>query len=283
MDDRATSIAPRLTSRSLLLSVVKVREGSALAHGQVFETHQERVLVGRDASADVRLNDRTVSRQHAVIVDDGRGFVLENVSERGSTFVERQRVGYREVVRLAADDAHVQLGGVLLRVRSGADTTAFQDAMSVDEVVESRPGAVAAGSGPLLSIEWDAGRCHVRLGGKMLAIYPAAARVLAALCATPGQPVHRFDLEDALADGGSLEQQVSLLRRLFADEVEAGTLPLDVVRAHVRAHLSGAQAAGLETMDAREVLRRFIGARRGYGYVLCLDPSEVHVDDGSGP
>ena len=279
MDDQATSIAPRLTSRHLVLSVVKVREGSGLTPGQVFELHQERILLGRDAEADVRLNDRTVSRQHAVLLNEGGELRLENVSARGATFVERRRIAFGETVRLDASQANVQLGGVLLRVRSNAETTAFQEAMSFDESTELTEDG--APSEPLLRIVWDAGRCHVRLAGKMLAIYPAAARVLAALCATPGEPVHRFDLEEALDDGGSLEQQVSLLRRLLADEVEAGTLPLDVLRAHVRKHLSGAQASGLEAMDAREVLRRFIGARRGYGYVLCLDPSQVVVDDGS--
>ena len=61
MDDQATSIWPAREQRPLVLCVIKVREGSDLRVGQVFETRSTPLLIGRDARADVRLNDRTVS------------------------------------------------------------------------------------------------------------------------------------------------------------------------------------------------------------------------------
>lgn len=269
---------PRSDARHLVFSVMKVREGSALAVGAVFETYQRRALIGRGADADVRLNDRTVSRAHAEVVDTGDALVLRNLTRRGATFVERRPLEADEETTLAAEEAHVQIGGVLLRVRSTARTTAFQQALSIDG---DTPWDDESGSEPLLRLTWDAGRCHVRLNGRILSLYPAAASVLAALAATPGEPVHRFDLEDALAESGSVEQQISMLRRALADEVTAGHLSLDALRGFVRTHSSGAHIATLDTMDARAVLRHFIAAKRGYGYVLCLGDDDVVVDEGT--
>lgn len=290
MDDQASSILPRAHSRALAFSVVKVREGSKLSVGQVFEVHLERVVIGRDASADVRLNDRTVSRQHVAIVDEGLRLCLENLSERGATFVNRERIAHGQQVRFEPDDVHLQVGGVLLRVRSTAETTAFQSAMSVDDVdgVDAPLAPAADASSPaitppgaFLDLTWDAGHCHVRMDGRMLSAYPATAAVLAALCATPGEPVHRFDLEEALGDGGNLEQQVSLIRRQFADQIDAGVLSADRIRGFVRTHSTGPHLARLDEMDTRELLRHFIAARRGYGYVLCLGDDDVRIDDGA--
>jgi len=67
--------------------------------------HGEVLHVGRGFSADVRLEDQTVSRRHAVIVDRGDGpWILDDRSANG-TFVNGQRVaeaplGDRDVVRL---------------------------------------------------------------------------------------------------------------------------------------------------------------------------------------
>jgi pSer/pThr/pTyr-binding forkhead associated (FHA) protein len=67
--------------------------------------HGELLHVGRGFSADVRLEDQTVSRRHAIIVDRGDGpWILDDRSANG-TFVNGQRVAEaplrdRDVVRL---------------------------------------------------------------------------------------------------------------------------------------------------------------------------------------
>lgn len=286
MDGSYSSVFPQPSPRQLVVSVTKVREGSQLAPGQVFELFVDRVLIGRDPVADVRLNDRTVSRQHAVIRDEGGGLVLQNVSERGSTFVDGQAVAIGQIVGLATPECSVQVGGVLLRVLVVEHTTAVHSAMSLEQprvltvskpgLPERRPSAMA----PLLELEWDAGRCHVRVHGRLMTLYPAPAKALAALAATPGQPVHRFDLEEALGEEASVEQQISILRRAFSELVTTGVLSLDELRARVRVHSSGPHLARLDGMDDREVLRHFIGALRGYGYVLCLGPDDVRWVEG---
>lgn len=277
---RAPKQSGEAASRYLVLSVVKVREGSELSVGAVFEVNRHRVRIGRGPDMDVRLNDRTVSREHVVLIDEGDRLVLENVSSGGTTFVERAPVPVGERVVLDPHESNVQLGGVLLRLRTTAETTAFQSALTIDGVTLSQAPIPARADAPLLGLTWDAGRCHVRLNGRLLTLYPAAASLLAALGASPGEPVHRFELEDALGDAGSVEQQVSMLRRAFAEQIEAGVVSLDALRDHVRKHSAGAHIATLDTMDARAVLRHFIAARRGYGYMLCLGPDDVHLDAG---
>ena len=276
MDDQATSILPAREQRPLVLCVIKVRDGSDLRVGQVFETRSTPLLIGRDARADVRLNDRTVSRQHARLEADGNALRVVNLSKGGTTMVNRARVAPGEAASFSADEAHIQVGGVLLRVTNSMETTAFDAALSMSEGIDApEVSGEHARPEPLLSLAWDAGHCHVRLRGRLLSPYPATAAVLAALCETPGEPVHRFDLEEALGEGGNLEQQVSLIRRMFADEIEGGTLSLDVLRRRVRAHSTGPHLAKLDAMDTREVLRYFVASKRGYGYVICLGTSDV--------
>jgi pSer/pThr/pTyr-binding forkhead associated (FHA) protein len=67
--------------------------------------HQAVTHVGRGFSADLRLEDQSVSRRHAVIVDGGEGArILDDRSANG-TFVNGRRIteavlGDRDVVRL---------------------------------------------------------------------------------------------------------------------------------------------------------------------------------------
>lgn len=279
-----TSVAPLDGARHLVVAVVKVRDESAVRVGQTFELDLRRVLVGRGAGADVRLNDQTVSREHAVIEATDAGLVLRNLSARGATFVDKERVPSGGSVSLDPHEAHVQIGRVLLRIRGSQETRVYQSAMSIDAATHDPSGTFIGLDPPVppfLGLRWDAGRCHVRLKGRLLSLYPAAAAVLAALCEAPGQPVHRFDIEEALGEAGSVDQQVSTLRRILAEQVEAGVLELDELRDRIRAHSTGAHVARLDEMDARELLRCFVASRRGYGYVLCVGPDDVRVDDGA--
>jgi pSer/pThr/pTyr-binding forkhead associated (FHA) protein len=72
--------------------------------------------VGRGFSADLRLEDQSVSRRHAVIVDDGaRARILDDRSANG-TFVNGLRVSN---VQLRDRDV-IQLGRVALVFRAVA-------------------------------------------------------------------------------------------------------------------------------------------------------------------
>jgi pSer/pThr/pTyr-binding forkhead associated (FHA) protein len=78
--------------------------------------HQAVTHVGRGFSADLRLEDQSVSRRHAVIVDDGaRARILDDRSANG-TFVNGLRVSN---VQLRDRDL-IQLGRVALVFRAVA-------------------------------------------------------------------------------------------------------------------------------------------------------------------
>ena len=70
--------------------------------------------LGRGFSADLRLEDQSVSRRHAVIVDDGHGTrILDDRSANG-TFVNGRRVDEAEL----RDRDVVRLGRVALTFRA---------------------------------------------------------------------------------------------------------------------------------------------------------------------
>jgi pSer/pThr/pTyr-binding forkhead associated (FHA) protein len=78
--------------------------------------HQPVTHVGRGFSADLRLEDQSVSRRHAVIVDDGEGArILDDRSANG-TFVNGLRVSEAQL----RDRDAIRLGRVALIYRDVA-------------------------------------------------------------------------------------------------------------------------------------------------------------------
>jgi pSer/pThr/pTyr-binding forkhead associated (FHA) protein len=62
--------------------------------------------LGRSPDSDVFLNDITVSRRHAEISREGRGFVIKDAGSLNGTYVNRERV---DVAELASGD-ELQIG-----------------------------------------------------------------------------------------------------------------------------------------------------------------------------
>ena len=74
-------------------------EGTALVvrsgggrQGETFPLTTDRVEIGRSPSADVFLDDVTVSRSHAVLSRDEHGYVIEDRGSLNGTYVNRRRV-----------------------------------------------------------------------------------------------------------------------------------------------------------------------------------------------
>ncbi len=83
--------------------VVRVGGGRA---GERFALSAERTLIGRSPDCDVFLDDVTVSRRHAELLQQGERFTIRDLGSLNGTFVNRRRV---ESIELHDDD-EVQVG-----------------------------------------------------------------------------------------------------------------------------------------------------------------------------
>ena len=56
-----------------------------------WELTDQPVAVGRDESADVKINDDSLSRRHFVIVRDGQNYLLKDLDSQNGTWVAGKR------------------------------------------------------------------------------------------------------------------------------------------------------------------------------------------------
>lgn len=84
--------------------------------GAVFPLEGDSVSIGRSPSADVFLDDVTVSREHAVISRSERGLVLRDLGSLNGTYVNRRRIEGDEVLE---DGDEVQIGKFRLTFLAG--------------------------------------------------------------------------------------------------------------------------------------------------------------------
>lgn len=86
---------------------------SVLHKGRLVATHElgsEPIVIGRDESADLVLNEPSVSRRHLKISPTQSGFRLEDLDTENGTFVN----GVREWSCVVESDVTVQLGEAIL-------------------------------------------------------------------------------------------------------------------------------------------------------------------------
>jgi FHA domain/zinc-ribbon domain len=82
-----------------------IRSGAGRA-GEHFALSAERTSIGRSSSADILLDDVTVSRQHALVLRRPDGLYIEDSESLNGTYVNRHRV---ESHRLSDGD-ELQIG-----------------------------------------------------------------------------------------------------------------------------------------------------------------------------
>jgi hypothetical protein len=82
-----------------------VRAGGGRA-GESFKPTGERTRIGRSPDCEIFLDDVTVSRNHAVLVERDGGYVVEDQGSLNGTFVNRKRI---DNARLSNGD-EVQIG-----------------------------------------------------------------------------------------------------------------------------------------------------------------------------
>jgi hypothetical protein len=68
-----------------------VRAGGGRA-GESFRPAGERTRIGRSPDCDIFLDDVTVSRNHAVLIEEGGKFFVEDQGSLNGTFVNRKRI-----------------------------------------------------------------------------------------------------------------------------------------------------------------------------------------------
>jgi len=68
-----------------------VRSGGGRA-GEHFSPQGERTTIGRSPDCDIFLDDVTVSRKHAVLVQDDGRFTIEDQGSLNGTYVNRRRI-----------------------------------------------------------------------------------------------------------------------------------------------------------------------------------------------
>src|SRR6266571_271494 len=105
------------------------------------------VVLGRDPSCDVVLDDNLVSRRHAQLeVDDSGRMVLRDLGSRNGTFVNGQRIEGAVVLggneRIGIGDAQISLAPRSLRPRRPTRRTAWWGPRSAG--TESRPRSTRA-------------------------------------------------------------------------------------------------------------------------------------------
>jgi pSer/pThr/pTyr-binding forkhead associated (FHA) protein len=84
--------------------------------GAIFALEADRVTIGREPSADVFLDDVTVSRNHAVITRSATATALKDLGSLNGTYVNRRRIEDEEVLE---DGDELQIGKFRLTYLAG--------------------------------------------------------------------------------------------------------------------------------------------------------------------
>jgi FHA domain/zinc-ribbon domain len=100
LDEDATAALDAIEGPALV-----VRSGGGRA-GEHFVPHGERTTIGRSPDCDIFLDDVTVSRNHAVLVEASGHYTIEDQGSLNGTFVNRHRVESAEL----EDGDELQIG-----------------------------------------------------------------------------------------------------------------------------------------------------------------------------
>lgn len=82
-----------------------VRSGGGRA-GEIFHPTGERTVIGRSPDCDIFLDDVTVSRRHAVLIERSGNFFIEDEGSLNGTFLNRRRIESAQV----NDNDELQIG-----------------------------------------------------------------------------------------------------------------------------------------------------------------------------
>ena len=104
-DEGEDTSAEALEDLGITGPALVVRSGGGRA-GEHFVPSSPRTTIGRSPDCDIFLDDVTVSRNHAVLVEQGSGFTIQDEGSLNGTYVNRQRVETAEL----DDGDEIQIG-----------------------------------------------------------------------------------------------------------------------------------------------------------------------------
>jgi len=111
--ENSSPIAPERPSGRPVPSGALVRVMAGFFEGLELPIDREWLVIGRGKSAEIMLAEPTISRAHAAVGYDGRGFFVQDLRSTNGTLVNGER---RERASLRDQD-EIQIGRLHLQVR----------------------------------------------------------------------------------------------------------------------------------------------------------------------
>jgi competence ComEA-like helix-hairpin-helix protein len=118
-----------------------VREGPE--KNAIFELDEDEMIIGRDYTNHIPLNDPEVSREHAKLVRTGSGYSIEDLNSTNGTFINQERVTgsqaltHGDVVGLGKI---VVLGYEIVGAHWAATVADASAVASIEEALRPTPG-----------------------------------------------------------------------------------------------------------------------------------------------
>jgi hypothetical protein len=112
-EDTGESVAIDLQRSSDRGPALVIRAGGGRA-GESFAVDRERMSIGRRPEADIFLDDVTVSRDHAVLIQRGDEWYLDDCGSLNGTYVNRSRIDSQRL----QDADELQIGKYKLTFRA---------------------------------------------------------------------------------------------------------------------------------------------------------------------
>ena len=81
------------------------------------------LVLGRGPDNDIDVNDDTVSRRHALMLETSRGFIVRDLNSANGTFINRERLGEHERSLSHGDRMRLGSGKITLIFRQKGPTT----------------------------------------------------------------------------------------------------------------------------------------------------------------
>lgn len=203
------------------VAMLIVREGESPR--RKWSLNQRQMIIGRGGDSQILIDDRQVSRHHAMIEHSVDGYALKDLGSKNGTFLNGEPIGSEAQLLKDGDEVSIALCAKLTFVDAGATVPLFLDEAQ-------RPG-----------LHMDLSAKRVEIAGQELdpPLSPAQYRLLELLYTNAGKVVGRDKVvrwvwPEEMAEGVS-EQAIDALARRLREriaEFDPDTQYIVTVRGH---------------------------------------------------